>query len=92
MHCCLTVWLCMQLHGDAPCAKLNSVIHAIGVLSLVPDLAAPLPDDGSASELATPPIPTSLVRVPCHPTQSSLPTPPAVEHYKDSLVFESVLC
>ena len=54
-------WLCFQMHGDAPHARLNSVIHAIGLLSLVPDLAQ-VPDDGSASELATPPLPTSLVR------------------------------
>ncbi|KAK9820667.1 hypothetical protein WJX74_003228 [Apatococcus lobatus] len=52
---------CMvYLHGDASCAKLNSVIHAVGVLSLVPDLAQ-VPDDGPANELATPPLPTSLV-------------------------------
>ena len=50
----------MQMHGDMPCAKLNSVIRAIGVLSLVPDLAVQGSDP--MSELSAPPIPTSLVR------------------------------
>ncbi len=53
---------CLQLHGDARCAKLNSVIHVVGMLSLVPDFAAESPFDESR-ELATPPIPTSLVRL-----------------------------
>ena len=67
---CCVLW--MQLHGEVPCAKLNSVIHAIGMLSLAPDFAAPGPLDESR-ELATPRIPTSLVGCPiCPLSQSSL--------------------